>query len=186
MCVNSFLICGTTSKRNREEQALINSVGLFINLKTPWDGCLGSVMEEQLWWRQNYIFITSVMGEMNWVCVEAGPLTVYKAGWHQSSQKVKPTHLNCPLVAGCSIGHKPCFLHVNGWDQVTRKNTGLWSKFYIMAKSGITHRFTLWKWIHFFELHNPCEMACFTISIWFQSHNERLLWFQNDVTRARW
>ncbi len=34
------------------------------------------------------------------------PQTVYKDGRHDSSPKVKPKHLHCPLVAGCSIGYK--------------------------------------------------------------------------------
>ena len=31
-------------------------------------------------------------------------------------QKVKPKHLDCPLVAGCSVGHKSCILYMWGWD----------------------------------------------------------------------
>ena len=39
---------------------------------------------------------------------------VYKNGRHYSSP---PLLLDFPLVAGCSIGHKPCIPHVSGWDQ---------------------------------------------------------------------
>lgn len=47
---------------------------------------------------------------------------LYKDGRHDSSPKVKPNHLHRPLVAGCSIGHKPGLLHVSGWgmDQTKR------------------------------------------------------------------
>ena len=33
-----------------------------------------------------------------------------------SHREVKPKHLDGPLVAGCSIGHKPLLLHVSRWD----------------------------------------------------------------------
>lgn len=33
------------------------------------------------------------------------PKTVYKEGW-QELPKVKPHHLDCPLVTGYKIGHK--------------------------------------------------------------------------------
>ena len=33
-----------------------------------------------------------------------------------SSLKLKPSHLDLPLVAGCSIDHPPCLLHVSGRD----------------------------------------------------------------------
>lgn len=36
MCINSSLICGTTRKRNREEQALINSVGYKLKDPMRW------------------------------------------------------------------------------------------------------------------------------------------------------
>ena len=36
---------------------------------------------------------------------------------------VKPHHLDCPLVAGCSIGHEPWLLHVSGWDMDPTKDS---------------------------------------------------------------
>ena len=50
-------------------------------------------------------------------------LTVYKDGRHDSSSKVKPKHLDRPLVAGCSIGHKSRPLHVNGWNMSQTKTS---------------------------------------------------------------
>ena len=35
---------------------------------------------------------------------------------HNSSPKVKPNHFDRLLVAGCSIGDKPCFLDVSERD----------------------------------------------------------------------
>ena len=37
--------------------------------------------------------------------------------------KVNPEHLDHYLVAGCSIGHKSCLLHVNEWDMDQTKKT---------------------------------------------------------------
>ena len=41
--------------------------------------------------------------------------------------KVKSNHLNCPLVAGCSINHKPLPPHVSKWEkkQVEKTNCTL-------------------------------------------------------------
>ena len=39
--------------------------------------------------------------------------TVYTEGQHDSSPKVKPKCLNCPLVAVCNVVHKPCPIHVS-------------------------------------------------------------------------
>ena len=36
---------------------------------------------------------------------------------------VKPKHLDHPLLAGCSIGHKPHLFHVSGWDMSQTKNS---------------------------------------------------------------
>ena len=39
--------------------------------------------------------------------------TLYKDGLHDTYPKVKPKHFDCPLVAGCNIGHKYSPLHVS-------------------------------------------------------------------------
>ena len=43
-------------------------------------------------------------------------MTVCKDGQHECLPEVKPNHLDHPLVAGCSIGHIFCLLHVSGWN----------------------------------------------------------------------
>ena len=35
--------------------------------------------------------------------------------------KMKPSHFDCPLVAGCCKGHKPSLLHVSLWEMITDK-----------------------------------------------------------------
>ena len=47
--------------------------------------------------------------------------TAYKDEQHDSSPQVKPNPLNRPLVAGCSIGHKPHLLHDSRWDMAQTK-----------------------------------------------------------------
>ncbi len=44
-------------------------------------------------------------------------------GRHDSSPKLKPKHLDRPLVAGCSMGHKPRSLYVSRWDMGQTKNS---------------------------------------------------------------
>ncbi len=56
-------------------------------------------------------------------------LTLYQGvaeisnGRHDSSPKVKPKHLDRPLVAGCSIGHKSRPLHVSRLDMGQTKKS---------------------------------------------------------------
>ena len=45
----------------------------------------------------------------------------YKDEPHACSPKVKPKHLDSPLMAGCSIGHNPCLLRVSGCDTAQTK-----------------------------------------------------------------
>lgn len=59
-----------------------------------------------------------------------------KDGWHDNSLKVKPNHLDWPLVAGYSIGHKPHPLHVS---RQTKKSTRQ-IKF---SKDGFSHEIIL-------------------------------------------
>ena len=49
--------------------------------------------------------------------------TVHKDERYKGSPKVKPKHLDHPLVAGCSVGHKLCLLHVSGWNMVQSKKS---------------------------------------------------------------
>lgn len=37
---------------------------------------------------------------------------LYKDGQHESSHKVRPEHVDCPLVVGCGIGHKPLLNYI--------------------------------------------------------------------------
>ena len=46
---------------------------------------------------------------------------VNKDGRHDVEPKVKPKHLDCPLVADCSIRHKACLLIVSRWDTKSKK-----------------------------------------------------------------
>ena len=48
---------------------------------------------------------------------------VYKDGSHDSSVNKKPKHLDCPLVAAYSVGHKSCHLHVSRWDMNQTKKS---------------------------------------------------------------
>ena len=47
----------------------------------------------------------------------------YKHGGSGCSPKVKPKCPNCPLVAGCCIGKKPCLLSFSRWDTDKTKNS---------------------------------------------------------------
>ena len=51
--------------------------------------------------------------ELVFICLLFMLNTDCKDGRHNSSPEVKPKHLIRPLLAGCSIGHKPCPLHVS-------------------------------------------------------------------------
>ena len=37
--------------------------------------------------------------------------------------KIKPKHLDHPLVAGCSTAHEPCPFHISKWDKGQSKNS---------------------------------------------------------------
>lgn len=50
-------------------------------------------------------------------------LTVYKNGQNERASKGVPGHLDCPLVANDSIGHKHLSLHVSRQDMGKTKNT---------------------------------------------------------------
>lgn len=44
------------------------------------------------------------------------PLAIFMDGWHDSSLKVKPNRLDRPVVAVCSIVHKPFPLRFSRWE----------------------------------------------------------------------
>ena len=50
--------------------------------------------------------------------------TVSKDWWHDGSRKWSQSNVIPPLVAGCSIGYKPCLLHVSElWPTFFNQNT---------------------------------------------------------------
>ncbi len=64
----------------------------------------------------------------------------YKGWWHDSRPKVKPMHLDRPLVAGCTTGYKSHFLLVSGWHMGWKKSNNNINIFFLDMVSIILSR----------------------------------------------
>ena len=62
-----------------------------------------------------------------------------KLDTHTHTYKVKPKFHDCHLLVGCSIGHKPCLLHVSGMSMDQNKNSNKVFFKMVSVTSGISY-----------------------------------------------